>query len=623
MPKSIINEKTCSTLALINFIFAFFVDSMFIYKDFKYTSIETLVYLVVFNIAFVVFTVLAVKKSKKNSAETPKKSVKGMVIEYYPITIFVVAVAVLAVIFFNTTAVYDAHLYYGSFLKGIELFDITIKTAIGAFVQWGHNFVGTALFVAPFECLAFGDMVGSYTANTILFCITLFVLYGFLRDMFKNSNKWIITFAVAIFAFMPYSFNLITYFCPDFYLELYIIWLLYAYKKDNQIMVSFIGFLICFTKDSGAFIYGFLMLFLFLIDANTKCGFKKLPWLRFNKLPYARFALWLMPAIFYGINFFVKDKYQLQVFDGAGELLFGLKPYDVVLQTMISFVYGLRWAFVILFAVAIIVKLANKNSVKFNNATKLDIDYRNEFAALFLAVLALNTMYSLFTLSHCPRYTTPMNVLYVIVFVYSVNIIFANQKVKQMIASFLASILMLVQVFITVDPAVKSLCPSVDQGQNKLYNIGGIRGEKSGFFTDLLGDYFVYNNEYTVATNLVSQAIKSLGLKQDTLILTYDVYNYEYHINGLQYPIYWDTKRLKQTYQPNENTIYVSSETFYPDAKPVEELSDYLVFMIPDRKTESFKEFKNKLLDEGYSEITYYTVKNFYGKADIAIYQKF
>ena len=75
-----------------------------------------------------------------------------------------------------------------------------------------------------------------------------------------KPNKFFIAFIVGAFAFMPYSFNLVTYFSPDFYLELYLVWLMYAYKKDNQLMVSFIGFLLCFTKDTGAFVYGFFML---------------------------------------------------------------------------------------------------------------------------------------------------------------------------------------------------------------------------------------------------------------------------------------------------------------------------------------------------------------------------
>lgn len=623
MPKSIINEKTYSTLALINFIFAFFVDSMFVYKNFKYSSIETLVYLIVFNVAFVVFAVLAVLKSKKNRAAKLKKDVKTIISEYYPITILAVILAILAIMNFDTTAVYDAHLYYGSFVKSIELFEITAKTAIGAFAQWGHNFVGTALFVAPFECLALGDMVGSYTANTLLFCITLFVFYSYLRDVFKNSNKWTITLAVAIFAFMPYSFNLITYFCPDFYLQLYIIWLLYAYKKDNQIMVSFIGFLLCLTKDSGAFIYGFLILFLFIIDANTKCGIKKLPWLRFNKLPYARFIIWIIPAVFYALNFLLKDKFQMQVFEGISDLPFGINLYDFKIQFLITFVYGFRWIIVALFVLAVIVKLFYKNSTEFNKITKLDIDYRNAFIALALAILALHTMFSMFMQSHCPRYTTPMNVLYTIAFVYSINIIFSNKKVKQTVVSLLVAALLFVQAYVTIDPAIKTLCSNVETGENKVYNLGKTRNAKDGFFDDCIGDFFVYNNEYTVSTDLTKQALTSLGLKNDTLISIYDTNIYEYHISGLQYKLYWDTVKQRQTYTANKNTIYVSNESFYPEERPIDELEDYLVFIIPERKTDSFENYKKELLDAGYTEITYYSISNFYGQANVAIYQKF
>lgn len=614
MPKRIINEKTLPTLALINFIFAVFVDSIFIFKDFKTRSIETLIYLVVFNLGFLVFSFLSFTKWKRNGK--PRKSVKSIFIKYLPVTIIAVIVAVLAVLNYDTTAIYDAHLYYGSFLVGLDLFENTVKTAIGALIQWGHNFTGTALFVAPFECLAYGKMVGSYFANTLLFCFTLYVLYALLLDIFKGANKWMIVLGVAVFAFMPYSFSLITYFCPDFYLPLYTIWLLYAYKKDNQLLVSFIGMVICLTKDSGAFFYGFLVLFLYLVDANTK--YKKLEWLKPKNLPIARFILWLIPAGLYVVNYFLWPKLVMQQWDGAGSLTFGINSYDIFLQSLIDFAYGYRWLILVIFAVAVIVKLCARKTPEADKIIKLDKDNKNIIIALSLASIMLHLMFSVFTLSHCPRYSSPMNVILALLLVYSICVIFASSKTKQIVSSFLMAGLMLVQSYFTIDPVIKNLCTGIDMGENTVYNLGVIRNVNAGFFNDCIGDYHVYNTEYKAANELGKKAIKMLDLKEDTTIYVYNTYHYEYHINGIQYQIYWDTKKERQTYTPNKNTIYINSATLenqsiYPG------MGDKIIVFVPSRK-----DFLS--LDIRMSEINYFTtesvqVSTLYGTMILAVYE--
>ena len=117
------------------------------------------------------------------------------------------------------------------------------------------------------------------------------ILYKLLEEYFAKPNKFFITFIVGAFAFMPYSFNLVTYFSPDFYLELYLIWLMYAYKKDNQLMVSFIGFLLCFTKDTGAFVYGFFMLTTYAFECFSRHKHTGFKWWKIKNMPLDKFIL--------------------------------------------------------------------------------------------------------------------------------------------------------------------------------------------------------------------------------------------------------------------------------------------------------------------------------------------
>ena len=61
---SLFDYRNCATLTFINFWFAIFVDSIFAYKNFKITHPETIVYLIVTNVSFVVFLIATIKKSK-------------------------------------------------------------------------------------------------------------------------------------------------------------------------------------------------------------------------------------------------------------------------------------------------------------------------------------------------------------------------------------------------------------------------------------------------------------------------------------------------------------------------------------------------------------------------------
>ncbi len=609
--KRFFNYKNLSALAFINFSFAFFLDSIVVFKHFKITSTESLIYLFTANFCFVLFTVLAVKKRK----ELPIKNfdLKKAAKKYYPLAILIAVVTVLAVMNYDCVAIYDAHLYYGSFVKALELYKMTLKTAIGAFILWGHVFIGSALYVAPFECMMYGEMTGTYIANTVLFCVTLIILYKLLDGFLVKSNKWFITFLVAAFAFMPYSFSLITYFNPDFYLEIYLIWLMYAYSKKNNLMVSFIGFLFCFTKDTGAFIYGFFALSMFLIESTYRYKRERFKWWKLSNIPYGKFVLWLIPAVLYGITFFIKGDLVLQHFEAAGSLKFGINSYDIITQGLQTFVYGFRWLILAVAAVALIVYIERRHNCRKNNleyTPVTDESLRPQFLSNVVTIMLLNILLSVFTLSHCPRYTNPMNVMYVFILGISISIISDKNTIKRIISG-VVSVLMLVQTYITVDPAIINGCSAVDTGSHLIYNIGNRKGQYAGFFEDLVGDYYVYNMEYSVYSDLVEQTIKHFNPQEDCAFHVYGLYVYEMHFAGLQYRIYWDKEKQSRTYVKNKNTITVYDATDSPDTEIQNEEKYDILLVVPGRKDAA--QAINRYIDGGYEVTEAFTASNTYG----------
>lgn len=614
---SLFNYRNCATLTFINFWFAIFVDSIFAYKNFKITHPETIVYLIVTNVSFVVFLIAAIKKSKATNKTKKPLSIKNIFNRYYPLIILLGIIIVLAVINYRNVAVYDAHLYYGAYVKAFELFEQNIRTAIGSFILWGHVFVGTALFLAPIETLMMGEMYGAYIGNTILFCVTLVIFYKLLEEYFAKPNKFFITFIVGVFAFMPYSFSLVTYFNPDFYLELYLIWLMYAYKKDNQLMVSFIGFLLCFTKDSGAFVYGFFMLTTYAFEcfsSHKHTGFK---WWKFKNIPFGKFVLWLIPAGLYGVCFFEKPKYQLQVFSGGGMLTFGINPYDIKLQVMQSFVFGFRWLIIAIAVVALIVYIIKKSTKKYERVT--NIEYAPLLYSNIATSLLLTLMLSLFTLSHCPRYTNPLNVAYAMILGVSLSVIFYNLDVLKNIVALFMSIIMLGQVYYTIDPAIRKNCTYINTGCHKVFNIGNLNGNVEKFSYDLLGDYYVYNNEYSLYSDLMRKVLKHINPKKNIKISVFDLYYYEMHIAGVQYPINWDTKHKRQTYAENENTINVSAYSVDLQAG-VDSTPKKVYLVVPARRdaTEALKTYASI----GYELVDTYVASNQYGNVILYTFNK-
>lgn len=607
---NVFNYKNCVTLAFINFIFAIYCDSIFAYNNFKLNHIESYVNLLWTNIAFLTFTIFAISKHKK--IERKKINIKEIITTNYPLIVLMIIVAILAFRQFDIVAIYDAHLYYGSYIEGIKLCDLTIVNAFGAFINWGHEFLGTALLITPVELLCFGEMVGSYFMNTVLMLVTMVVLYKYLKSLLPTANVWLITFVVAAFVFMPYSFALITYFCPDYYIELYLIWLLYAYKKDNQLMISFIGFLICTTKDSGAFIYGFFVLFAYIFDCLYRYKTEKFEFWKIKNIPILKFVLWLIPAIVYAFVFLFRETIQLQVFYAAGELSFGFHEYDLSIQALQDFAFGFRWVTAALGVIALIVWMYNKISAKKNGAKKtyMDSQYIPVFLALICSTFMLHILFSVFTLSHCPRYTSPMNVVWTIVLALSL-IIITNKKVIQSLIAFAVSAIMLVQVYWTIDPTIYKNGHSIDMGNHNVYSLGNLVGQENGFFTEHIGDYYVYNNEWSVYTDLVNQTLKHFNPHNDVSMFVWGEYDYELHLGGNQYGLYWDWLNQKQTYKESDHAVNIYHYSIYP-GDPVIEKSDFdLLIVVPGRM--DMTKFINDYLDAGYRIVDTYTASNGYG----------
>ena len=139
------------------------------------------------------------------------------------------------------------------------------------------------------------------------------------------------------------------------------------------------------------------------------------------------------------------------------------------------------------------------------------------------------------------------------------------------------------------------------------------------FSYDLLSDYYVYNNEYSLYSDLMRKVLKHINPKKNIKISVFDLYYYEMHIAGVQYPINWDVKHKRQTYAENENTINVSAYSVDLQAG-VDSTPKKVYLVVPARRdaTEALKTYSSI----GYELVDTYVASNQYGNVILYTFNK-
>ena len=115
------------------------------------------------------------------------------------------------------------------------------------------------------------------------------------------------------------------------------------------------------------------------------------------------------------------------------------------------------------------------------------------------------------------------------------------------------------------------------------------------------------------------KVLKHINPKKNIKISVFDLYYYEMHIAGVQYPINWDTKHKRQTYAENENTINVSAYSVDLQAG-VDSTPKKVYLVVPARRdaTEALKTYSSI----GYELVDTYVASNQYGNVILYTFNK-
>lgn len=540
-------------------------------------------------------------------------------------------VFVLELLQFNITPRYDASLYYGSFVRGAELFRGDLFSFIGAFVcwKWAH---GTALLIAPLEFFFPGQMTGVYISNIIITEITVVILYHLFMEEFRNISPMSAALSSVLLILCPYQLGMFTYLCLDTHLVYYAIWLLYSYKKDNNLMISFCGFLLCFTKITGMLFYVFFLMTCAIIELYMEyeghflCKLKK--WWGWKKCIF-----WTIPAIIYLLTMIYGGYFTIQNFAGSySPDIFGTKIEAAYYNTLMqSFVWGFRWLFLLLILMALLKCIIRRRD--FFGNLKCSKDAYINIASLFgcLAITALLLIYN--SNAECPRYTAPMNVAYTLLTPISISILIKGEHWKKNITMLLSGIL-LIQTYWTIDPSIIMNNVAINTGTNLLYKLAVDEDERVsmslgtdyGEGYEVVGDIYAYNMEYNYYNDLILEAMKTINPQKEDMFYVVDIYDYEFHLNGMQYPIYWNRRTQKMSYDGYDQDSFLLKETNITTIELCDQLlsgqfTDNEFYLLTPARVD-IESLTDVLNVKNYSLKKEYYFDNIYGAMSIRHYYK-
>lgn len=609
-------KKICKHTLIIFGIVAMFIDMAVVGKGMSNITIGNVIFIVLVNLIFTAAMLLYISYEKSKIL----KKVKTVPIA---LVVCMVIVVVLEMMQWRLVPKYDGSLYYGSFVEGTQKFNFDLLSYIGAFTCWKW-IQGLALFIAPFEFLFPGEIIGVYIGNVVISIATMYMLYMVLHSLIANINSIVCALSTLFLFLCPYELGLFSYLNMDSHLALFVVWLIYYKLQDDDVMISFCGFLLAFTKITGMCFYGVYLLTNALHEIYTQDSESILG--KFNKWwSTKKVIMWLLPVAMFMFFFWYGGRFTMLNFFGTYQsdsmLKFSLdvSAADVFVQ---SFVYGFRW---LLLAVLMIVLVYRKG--KIDSVTRRTKVQYVAVASACIAVVMLLIVYN--SDANCPRYTAILNIMYVMSFSLIINELYWRRV--QISAAIVGIGIMFIQLFITIDPAIIYTTDAIELGHTKIYRLAVKADQRSGMtigrdyathdYTQC--DIFCYNLQFAYADPLIESLLEDIKVSEKDKIFVLDEYEYEYHISGSwhrNYKIYWDNQKKRRTYE-KANNIYVdvnnlsTDEILYWNETKNNELPRMFYMIVPARVDE--KEAVSLLNNMGYIARTKHRYENFYGYIDL------
>lgn len=557
-------SQQIKSIMIVSGCISIFLDTAFIAKGLSCLKLGNTLFLVLINFIFICTLFCTVKNQTVRKMRYQNRD--------FPLMLVIAITLSLELLQFELIPKYDACLYYGSLMKGCELFQLDLISYIGSFVcwKWAH---GVSLFLAPFEFLLPGSSISIYLANMLISAVTLVCLYRLLCTTFTKISSTTAALSCMIFILCPYSLSFFTYFCMDWHIVYFSVWLLYGIKEKNNILISFCGYLLAFTKITGIVFYAFILMCVCLFELyqdkeNSGLLQKIQNWFSFSKA-----FLWILPAVFFLITFLYGDHFTAQNFYGTylSDSMIELKSIEIIANTLIqAFVFGFRW--IIILCVPLLIVWRKKISLLLSSTgTKLIVS----ISIACIAVLLLLCLYN--SDAECPRYTLIINLLFTFIFTLTVLVLFQKTWIQNLLIVGM-TVLLLFQTYWTIDPSIIFLSSAqIYTGKTEHYKMSVSKDDRPGMNLgtsygkgiEVLGDLYTYNMEHAFYDDLLQKMLIDINPTSKDQFFVLDIIDYELHLSGSanrNYKIYWNSKTQQRTYNGNdEDSIYLNEKSITTD----------------------------------------------------------
>lgn len=613
------NKYFINAIFIISIIVSYFCDIFIFVKGTTVLHFGNILFVILVNLCSILFGKIIFQNKSSSKIKIP-----------FSLLLVIGVVIVVELLQFNNVPRYDANIYYGSLVRATKLFNLDFLSFLGAFNCWKWA-QGLALFAAPLEAVLPGRIIGVYIANLVITVITLCILHWLIKKIYLDITNFQASMISLLFAFSPYIVGLFSYIDMDWNVTFFAVWFLAAVIKGNDLLISFTGFLLSFTKITG---FAFYVFFLFAymitdvyINKNKKSFFKQF----MNWWSWKKVFLWLFPVLCFMVLFKYGDYFTSQSFYGTfvSTSMINLLDKNQIMNTLLqTFVFGFRWLLVLL----IIVGIVWTNKRKSDSSNNMIIVYSLYLSSLL--VLLLLMLYN--SDANCPRYTTLFSLIFALLIPLFIES-FTSRKLKNL-SIICLDILMIFQTFWTTDPSIILYADSINTGQKEIYKLAYKSDKREGMNIvsgvdgkyPILGDLYAYNLEYSFYDDLLDCAFKKMDFSKTKNVFILDIIDYEINISGRNYggadcyKIYWDDKNKKRIFN-SKDTEMLKVKTLYSDfilsrGDKYLDTDNRFYFIVPARA--SNREVIDKISELGYKVEELGKIVNMYGEIDVYYFEK-
>lgn len=613
------NKYFINAIFIISIIVSYFCDVFIFVKGTTVLHFGNILFVILVNLCSILFGKIIFQNKSSSKIKIP-----------FSLLLVIGVVIAVELLQFNNVPRYDANIYYGSLVRATKVFNLDFLSFLGAFNCWKWA-QGVALFVAPLEAILPGRVIGVYIANLVITVITICILYWLINKVYIRITSFQASMVSLLFAFSPYIVGLFSYIDMDWNVAFFAVWFLAAVIKENDILISFTGFLLSFTKITGFAFYVFFLFSYMILDVHSnkdKSSFLKQlsKWWSWKKV-----LLWALPVFCFLVTFKYGDYFTTQSFYGTyiGSSLIKISDKNQILNTLLqAFIFGFRWLLTLLIIIGIIWNKKRKCNT-FNN---LSFVYSLCIGSLFVVLLLM--LYN--SDANCPRYTTLFSLIFALLIPVFIDL-FSSKWLKNLLVICLGGLLVF-QTFWTIDPAIILYADSINTGQKKIYKLAYKDDDRIGMNIasgvngqyPIIGDVYVYNLEYSFYDDLLDQALNKMDFSKTKNVFILDITDYEIDISGRNYggancyKIYWDEKHGRRIFN-SQNTEMLNVRTIYSEYI-IQMRKDYLdmegkfYLLIPARVKND--DVINKIYDDGYKIEKLGNMTNLYGGMEIYYMEK-